>query len=159
MRNDTARAIGLSLLFGIISACSSFPTPEYKTYRFPEDRAFYGNHKRPYLTMGQVRTKVNYQSLDPSHEEAELCQNYFNKAVVEMVKMAKQRGADAIIDVKSVVFYEGGQFESFPRPECSDDGMEGQVLTQAIAIKWKTAQVTTQKNDQNKNSQHYPGVK
>jgi hypothetical protein len=124
------------LILGL-SACSSFPTPKFKAYSFPNDVAFIGNVDRPYQQMGNVRTKVNYQSLDPAREEAELCQNYFNKAVRDMVKMAKAKGADAVIQVKSVVFYEGGQHESYPRPECSDDGMEGQVLTEGIAIKWK----------------------
>ena len=96
-----------------------------------------GDVKRAYVAKGSVRAKVDFQSLDPSHEEGELCQNYFNKAVRDMVDMARDKGADAIIQVRSVVFYEGGIRESFPSAECSDDGMEGQVLTEAIAVQWK----------------------
>jgi uncharacterized protein YbjQ (UPF0145 family) len=88
--------------------------------------------------MGGVRGKVNYTSLDGNHEEAELCVNYFNKAVLDMVRMAKEKGADAVIGIKSVVFYEGGQHEEFTKPECSDDGIEGQILTFGRAVKWKS---------------------
>jgi hypothetical protein len=42
-----------------------------------------------------------------------------------------------VIDVKSVVFLENGKSELYPSAECADDGMEGQVLSQGIAIRWK----------------------
>jgi hypothetical protein len=128
--------IGVFLSYSLI-ACSSLPSDNFKEYSFPTEHAFIGDVKRPYAAMGTVRAKVNYTSLDPSHEDSELCANYFNKAVRDMVHMAEEKGAQAVIDVKSVVFYEGGQREYYSKPECSDDGIEGQVLTEAIAIKWK----------------------
>lgn len=87
--------------------------------------------------MGLVRTKVDFTTLDPGFDESSLCLNYFNKAARDLVKRAKEKGADAVIDVRSVVFYEGGKSETFPKAECSDDGAEGQVLAQGIAVKWK----------------------
>ena len=91
---------------------------------------------RKYEVLGTVRSKAEFPTLDPANEEDALCANYFNKAVKDLVRRAKDKGADAVIKVSSVVFYENGRMESFPRPECSDDGEEGQVLVQGNAIKW-----------------------
>jgi hypothetical protein len=117
--------------------CSTLPTPKYQDYSFPSGEAFFGDAKQAYQPLGLVRAKVNYQSLDPGREEGDLCKNYFNKAVQDLVKMAHEKGGDAVIDVKSVVFFESGENQLFPTPECSDDGFEGQVLAQGIAIQWK----------------------
>jgi hypothetical protein len=131
---DVLIALALSTL---LSACASLPAVKHKEYSFPKERAFLGDVKRPYEALGLVRSKVNFQSLDPNREEAELCRNYYNKAVTDLFKFAKDKGGDAVIDVKSVVFLEDGRHELYPTPECSDDGMEGQILTQGIAVKWK----------------------
>ena len=117
--------------------CSTLPPSKFKHHTFPKSEAFYGNTSRPYLTLGTVRAKVDFISLDESHEEKDLCANYFNKSVRDLVTMAKQKGGDAVIDVKSVVYLEDGRLETYPSPECSDDGLEGQSLTQGIAVKWK----------------------
>jgi len=117
-------------------ACTTLPTIHHKEYSYPGEKAFVGKVDRPYKAMGKVRAKVNFQSLDPNREETDLCINYYNKAVIDLLEMAKDRGADAVVDVKSVVFFEDGRFELFSTPECADDGIEGQVLTQGIAVKW-----------------------
>lgn len=130
-----ALSLSLSLVLGGMG-CSSLPTPKMKPYTFPKEEAFFKAPTRPYRVLGLVRSKADYQSLDPAHEETQLCKNYFNKAVRDLVKMAKDKGGDAVVDVKSVVFLEDGRREEYPAPECSDDGMEGQVLTQGIAIQW-----------------------
>ncbi len=129
------RLLSLIGVVGIV-ACSTLPSTSKKVYSFPKEAAFIGNVKRSYKTLGLVRAKVNYPSLDPAREEAELCQNYFNKAARDLIHMAKEKGGDAVIDLKSVVFLEDGRQETYSTPECSDDGMEGQVLAQAIAVKW-----------------------
>ena len=130
----------IPLLFLIIFiGCSTLPSQKHKNYAFPTKVAFFGDVKRPYLVLGLVRSKAEFQSLDPVREENDLCKNYFNKAVRDLVKFAKDKGGDAVVDVKSVVFLEDGRQETYPTPECSDDGMEGQVLTQGIAVKWKEA--------------------
>lgn len=116
--------------------CSTLPDPHHKEYSFPS-QAFVGDVKRPYKALGLVRSRVNFQSLDPSREESDLCKNYYGKAVRQLLEIAKGKGADAVIDVKSVVFLEDGHHELYSTPECSDDGMEGQILTQGIAVKWK----------------------
>lgn len=105
-------------------------------HSFPKD-AHIGDVKRPYEKLGQVRSKATYATLDPKHDETTLCRNYFNKAVEDLVRRAKKVGADAVIDVRSVTFYEMGGSDTFPRPECSDDGAEGEVLVEGIAVKWK----------------------
>lgn len=75
----------------------------------------------------------------PEHEEKELCRNHFNKAVQDLLKLARKNGAEGIADVKSVVFLYDGRTELYPTPECSDDGEEGQVLLQAVAFRYAKA--------------------
>jgi hypothetical protein len=129
----------LSFLLGSITfwGCSTLPATKFKHYTFPYKDAIRGNTPRPYQTLGMVRAKIDYPSLDDSHEEKELCKNYFNKAVTDLVAMAKKKGGDAVIDIKSVVFLEDGRRETYPTAECSDDGLEGQILAQGIVVKWK----------------------
>jgi hypothetical protein len=133
------RKWGIHLILPIfcLSSCATLPTAKHKNYQFPKEKAFFGDVKRPYQVLGLVRSKATFISLDPNNEEAALCKNYFNKAVRDLVKFAKLQGGDAVIDVKSVVFLEDGRSELHPSAECSDDGMEGQVLCQGVAVKWK----------------------
>lgn len=129
--------------FFLLAACSSMPAPAYRVYRFPSQKAFSGGVSRPYETLGLVRSKVNFQTLDVNHDETELCRNYFNKAVQDLVRIAHGKKADAVIDVRSVVFLEDGSHRAYTTAECADDGFEGQVLAQGIAVRWKT---TLEKN-------------
>jgi hypothetical protein len=129
----------LSLAVGIAAcaaACSSTPQPVFKKFAFPGN-AYTGDIQRPYDVLGPVRSRVDFPSLDVAHDEKELCRNYFNKAARDLVKYAKRQGADAVIDVKSVVFLVDGRTETHLTPECSDDGAMGQVLAQGVAVKWK----------------------
>ncbi|MDR3605804.1 MAG: hypothetical protein P4M08_00310 [Oligoflexia bacterium] len=107
-----------------------------KKFSFPGDTAFVQVPARPCKVLGQVKTKVTYQSVDFEHEDDQLCRNYYNKAVIDLVDRAKAVGADAVINIRSVVFYEDGTSETFKTPECSDDGEEGEVLAVATAVKW-----------------------
>ena len=118
--------------------------PKFKRHAFP-DNAYVGDVKRPYEAMGLVKTKVDFPSLDPNIDELELCKNYYNKAVADLVRRAKKVGADAVIDVKSVVFLADGRMEFYATPECADEGDEGQILTQGIAIKWKKPEFNPEK--------------
>ena len=138
--NRKRSSLGIFILLGVaMLGCSSLPSPAHKQFTFPKDRAFFGDVKTPYQSLGLVRAKVNYESLDPIHDtdERRLCQTYFNKAVRELVKTARDKNGDAVIDVKSVVFLENGEQQYFSKAECADDGLEGQVLVQGIAVKWK----------------------
>ncbi|MCM2322004.1 MAG: hypothetical protein NDJ90_01950 [Oligoflexia bacterium] len=141
MNTSSLERAALSLTLAWLSwagvACTTLPTPKVSSYAFPKGEAFVGNADRPYETLGLVRTKVEYFTLDPMHEEEDLCRNYYNKAVRDLVKRAKEKGADAVIDVKTVVFTADGRQEFHPTAECTDEGDEGQVLAQGIAIRWK----------------------
>jgi hypothetical protein len=106
-------------------------------FDWPKDKAFIEEPKRPYTKLGLVRTKVDYESLDPDHDEDVLCKNYFKKAVQDLVKRAKDHGGDAVMDVRSVTFFEDGTSKAFKDAQCADDGQDGQVLAEGIAIKWK----------------------
>lgn len=94
------------------------------------------NGKNPYEVLGVVKSKVNFPTLDMDKSEESLCRNYFNKAVHQLLEYARKNGGDAVIDVKSVVFLVDGRQETYSTPECSDDGDEGQILTQGVAIRW-----------------------
>ena len=126
----------LAALAAAWSSCATIPEPKYDKFTFPKN-AFVGDTSRPYVTLGPVRSKVDCVSLDSQREEKDLCRNYYNKAVKDLLKFAKRQGADAVIDVKSIVFLEDGRRETYKTPECSDDGGEGQVLAQGIAVKWQ----------------------
>jgi hypothetical protein len=119
-----------------LSACATLPEAKHSWAKFPEN-AFLGKPKRPYDVIGVVRSKVNFQTLDPNNEESSLCRNYFNQAAKKLLEYSKDKGGDAVIEVRSVVFFMDGKTELFPRAECSDDGAEGQILAQGTAIKWK----------------------
>ena len=120
----------------VMTSCSTLPVPKMVRYQFPE-KAYIGIPDKLYDVLGLVRTKVNFLSLDPTHDDAALCKNYFNKAVIDLIKRSKEKKADAVIDIKSVVFLMDGRVETYPTPECSDDGQEGQILAQGLAVKWK----------------------
>lgn len=93
--------------------------------------------ERPYEVLGWVRSKANWPTLDQDQYNEGLCRNYFNKAVRGLLQEAKKVGADAVIQVRSVVFMLDGKVGEYPTPECSDDGAEGEVLVRGIAVKFK----------------------
>ncbi|MCM2276697.1 MAG: YbjQ family protein [Oligoflexia bacterium] len=152
------RLLRLAVLTAGLGACTTLPTPRVTTYTFPKGEAFVGNASRPYETLGLVRTKVEYFTLDPAREEADLCRNYYNKAVRDLVKRAKEKGADAVIDIKTVVFTLDGRQEFHSTPECTDEGDEGQVLAQAIAIRWKRNPEEYPANEPDAESRPEPSV-
>jgi hypothetical protein len=121
----------------VVGACSSsVPEPHMKKYSYPKGEAFVEVPKRPYKALGQVQTKVEYESMDFRHDENQLCHNYYNKAVKDLVKRAVGAGGDAVIKVQSLVFYEDGHHELFKTAECTDDGEGGEILAVGIAVKW-----------------------
>ncbi len=126
----------LILVLAVGFACTTLPELKHHKYAFPKS-AHIGDVKRPYEVLGLVKTRVEFQSLDPTREEKDLCVNYFNKAAVDLVKRAREKGGDAVVDVRSVVFLVDGKQELYATPECSDDGQEGQVLAQGVVVKWK----------------------
>ncbi len=130
------------LLLGLSSSgCSTLPDTKHETYLFPKTQAFWGDVSgRPYHKLGLVRAKVDFVTLDPASDERTLCRNYFNKAVRDLVKLGAKQGGDAVIDLKSAVFFEDGQMSLLASPECSDDGMTGQVNVQGVAIRWDKQQ-------------------
>ncbi len=123
-----------------LGACATLPEPVVKPHSFPKD-AYIDEPGRPFDTVGLVRTKVEWVSLNPSRDEDELCVNYYNKAVGDLIKRGRERGADAVIRVRTVTFLIDGRHETHRTPQCSDDGGEGQVLAEGIAIRWKPMEV------------------
>jgi hypothetical protein len=119
-----------------VLACTTLPKPKQSWYTFPKD-AHVEDVSRASDRLGVVRSKVNFRTLDADYDEDKLCKNYYNKAVAELVRHAKAKGADAVIEVRSVVFLENGKSEIHKTPECSDDGEEGQILAMGVAVRWK----------------------
>jgi hypothetical protein len=120
------------------AGCASpIPEPRHKVYSFPKGEAFVGEPKRPYTVLGRVRTKLTWPSLSADHDEKALCDNYFNKAVRDLLARAKENGGVAVAGIQSVVFLFDGRQETYASAECSDDGDEMQILLQGVAIKWK----------------------
>lgn len=123
------------------AGCSRLHKAKHTYYSFPKE-AQVGVPERAYTGIGQVKSRVDFPTIMDSEaavdtEDDRLCKNYFNKAVIDLVHRAKEKGADAVIDVKSVVFLQDGRQETYPRAECADDGAEGQVLVQGAAVRWK----------------------
>jgi hypothetical protein len=118
--------------------CATLPEVRHQAYRFPKDAHIHAPTHH-YETIGMVRSRIDFPSLEVNQDFSQLCKNYFNSAAHKLVRYAKQRGADAVIDVRSVVFLLNGEVELHPQAECVDDGAEGQILAQGIAVKWLTS--------------------
>jgi hypothetical protein len=119
---------------------SGIPNQEIRHYRLPRSGVFEEHElkEKPYEALGLMKGKTNFNSLVESMTFEQLCSNYFNKAVTELLSRAKRdRGADALMNLQSVVYYANGAVEYHKKPECSDDGAEGQILIQAQAIRFK----------------------
>jgi hypothetical protein len=112
--------------------------PKVPNYKFPAE-VFVDEPKRPYTPIGTVRAKENFMSLTSDLETEAVCKNFYRKAMIDLLKYARAKGADAVINAKSVVFLEDGRVEMYKTPECSDDGGEGQILAQGTAVIWKPA--------------------
>jgi len=139
-------AITIGLCFAVLfNGCATMPDPKFTKFTFPKESAFVGDVDRPYQEKGKLTAKVNFETLDPNHDEKELCQNYYNRAVLDLLEKAKKRGADAVIKVQSVTYLNTGEKETADTPECFDDGQEGQSVVQGMAVKWL-----------GKRSKHYP---
>ncbi len=129
----------------LLASCASAPDllPErHNRYRFPRERVYIEEPEgkeagRPYQPLGWVKSKATWSTLDQDPNSPRLCRNYFNKAAKSLLEEAQKAGADAVIKVRSVVLLLDGKLEFHPRAECSDDGAEGEVLLQGIAIKFK----------------------
>lgn len=132
------------ILVSLLNGCASLPEPKHDTFHFPKGKAYIEIPKRPYTVVGQVRSKVDYSAIEFQNWDnlrsgvSKLCVNYYNKAAKDLVKLAEDKGADAVIKVRSIVFLEDGRREEFSTPECAEDGQEGQILLQGLAVKWVT---------------------
>lgn len=122
-----------------VSSCSSLPTVKHKSYEFPKNRAFIGVPKNlpRYEKKGLAKGRASFATLEPEGDVDSLCNNYFNKAVSNLVDRAKENGGDAVIDVKSVTFLMDGKVETYSRAECVDDGESGDVYVQGVVVKFK----------------------
>ena len=132
------RAWAFGLLVVGATACSSLPKVSHPRYKFPSDHAFVGVPDRPYEVLGRVRAEAKFPTLDPEASEDRLCKNYYNHAVRKLVEVARgEAKGEAVIEVRSVTYLLDGRIERHKTAECADDGSEGEILVEGIAIRWK----------------------
>ena len=99
----------------------------------------FGKPPYKYKGLGVVRASKTYATLNlemTDELEDAYCRKVFAEAARELLQIAKANGGDGVADVHSVIFLADGRRETFDRPECTDDGEEGEVLAQGVAIKW-----------------------
>ncbi len=134
------RCVALALALTLTTACTTAVKSEFSLHHFPKGKAFVERPQRPFEILGSVKAKADFSTLEtdePRRADQSICRNYYNKAVKDLVRLAKRHGGDAVIQVRSVTFLETGQSETYSTPECADDGGEGQVLVTGIVVKWK----------------------
>ncbi len=141
---ENFRLVGRFIAFGGIVAavgCATLPESKFKSYAFPEQDVHVDEKPaRRFKVLGPVRVKVNFDSLNTEREELDLCRNYYNKGAGQLLVRAKRDlKGDAVIDVRSVVYYMDGKQKRFSTPECADDGAEGQILLEGKAIRYLPA--------------------
>lgn len=140
--NRTKFSLAFVWVIGLASGCAStLPTERHAEYRFPEDHVFVDkplgkNLDRPFKVLGWVKAKAQFPTLEQRTHDSSLCKNYYNKAAANLLKEARAVDADAVIQVRSVVFLMSGEMQEHRTPECSDDGAEGEILLRGVAIRY-----------------------
>ncbi|MCM0605745.1 MAG: hypothetical protein KA715_06605 [Xanthomonadaceae bacterium] len=127
----------LAVILFLQACASAVPNVTHKKFQFPKD-AYMGEPDRPYEKLGVVKSRSDYLTINANDDEVALCKNYFNDSVKKLVELAKDQGADAVIQVRSVVHLLNGKIENYPRAECAEENGESQNLAMGIAIKWKS---------------------
>jgi len=136
---------GVLLLLVFTGCATSLPEEHHSKYRFPSDRVYVNlptgaDANRHYEVLGWVKSRAEFATFEQDiQNNPALCRNYYNKAARELLKQADGVGADAVIQVRSVVMLLNGKFETYPTPECADDGQSGEILLRGIAIRYKAA--------------------
>ena len=131
----------LFVLLVTAGCASTLPAERHAIYHFPSEAVFVEqptgeNTGRPMKALGWVRSKAHFPTLEQRTHDSALCRNYYHKAAGQLLKEARKVGADAVIQVRSIVFLFSGQTQEFPTPECSDDGAEGEILLRGIAVQY-----------------------
>jgi hypothetical protein len=144
------RALLVPLILLAAGCATSLPAERHSPHAFPQADVYVEQPLGPHLNqpvkpLGWVRTRVRFPTLEQDVNNAALCRNYYNKAAGQLLKEARKVGADAVIQVRSVVLLFSGQMQEFPTPECSDDGAEGEILLKGIAVKYLPFPVPTPK--------------
>lgn len=136
-----ALALLVGLLGGGLSGCSG--KKPRASLQAPEpllpSMVYFGSPARKYEVLGSVRATKTYSTLNQDlsdEQEEQLCRRAFTDAARDLLRNARDNGGDAVVDVHSVVFLMDGRRETFDKPQCTDDGEEGEALVQGIAVKW-----------------------
>ena len=132
---------GASVLFGAGCSAPRLKKPAMPVLEGPllPKGVFFGVPPYRYQSMGVVRASKTYPTLHlemTDELDEAYCKKVFAEAARELLVLAKENGGDGVADVHSVVYLADGRRETYDKPECTDDGEEGEVLVQGIAIKW-----------------------
>ncbi len=140
--NGSAGAVARSAVWGgvLLSGlgCANLPEVRHERFAFPKENVFVEVPERPFEVLGRVKAEVTFPTLDEHSDEPGICKNYYNKAAQKLLAIAKKQAkADAVVELRSVTLLFDGRIERHKTPECVDEGGEGEVLVEGIAVRWK----------------------
>lgn len=128
------------------AACSSLPKrPPQKEgpIQVLPGNVFFSEPTRSYQVLGTARSWHEFKtSLDETFDDQEFsrrCYQAFFKASEKVLAIARANGGEAVAQIRSVVFLADGRKEYYPRPECVDDGEEGEALVEGQVIRWSSS--------------------
>ena len=148
------RELGVLCFLFSCSTSTELPEQKIKKYSFPKGEAYLkgdtpkkNSDSITLVRLGLLKVKVNFSSLNERYSFDELCRNYFNKALQQLVQRAKkEKNAFGVMDIESVVYLMNGQVEYYTTAECADDGSEGQILVQGQAFRWQIEEDSNKHN-------------
>lgn len=100
-------------------------TADYKAKVDPNIQLFFGNqeHPKPQQSFGTVKTNKKTNFFNKSDKEG--CEWVFISAILTLQEAAKQRGANAVVNIKSN--YKNQEFVSETEYECGAGAVTGGV--------------------------------
>ncbi len=100
-------------------------TADYKSKVDPNIKLFFGaqEHPKPAQSFGTVKTNKKTNFFNKSDKEG--CEWVFISAILALQQAAKERGGDALINIKSN--YKNAEFSSETEYECGAGAVTGGV--------------------------------
>ena len=100
-------------------------TADYKSKVDPNIKLFFGaqEHPKPAQSFGTVKTNRKTNFFNKSDKEG--CEWVFISAILALQQAAKERGGDAVINIKSN--YKNAEFSSETEYECGAGAVTGGV--------------------------------
>ncbi len=108
-------------------------TADYKSKVDPNIKLFFGaqEHPKPAQSFGTVKTNKKTNFFNKSDKEG--CEWVFISAILALQQAAKERGGDAVINIKSN--YKNAEFSSETEYECGAGAVTGGVAFAGEIVK------------------------